>query len=733
MNTETKQTAMSGDESSDASFVSNETTIHYHGNVDISGDQDSSIESSNIVDLTNGGSSSEADSSIDSTSSIPNQTPPQYQLNGHFESLSVVDSATAPNSPAKTISGREHSARSSLSANRDDSPKFGGPSLDGPPATHLETAGQPFLVPPLSPAVLPQPGGASLSLPPSHSARTSPVSHLSNTPPLAPTAAKNIHHSNRQSQNSINSMLVAAQSPGLRPSSAQSLGRPTSGQGMPNRPVRSRTPLRPMSSRSSFSSFDFTGNYSDHTPNSGTPTFGPASHSRHASMASFYLNETASQYASASMFDLNQSYLTPHFGDDMKGSLMPRIQTIELYRKNAKKSHDPVIQFQFAQYMLQTALLSGTAVPKSPTKGDWNPNSVHSDSASNLSSPSLPPSRATSPSKKSHLADKLPGADNISEQEKKIKAELLKEAIANLRKLADKGYADAQYLLGDAYASGALGKPDLKESFSMFQLAAKHGHGEAAYRAALCLEEGWGTAKDVRRATQFLRTAASRNQPGAMLRLGLACFYGKMGLARNSKVQQEGIKWLTRAAESANEVYPQAPYELAKIYEAGYKDIVFSDHQYAAQLYVKSAELNYIPAATIVGQAYEYGKLGCPQDAALSIHYYTIAALGGDPKAMLAMCAWYMVGAEPVLPRNEEEAYEWAIRAAQRGLSKAQFAVGYFMENGIGVERDILQSTNWYRKAAEGGDRRAIERLDRSKKASAVNETKKKDTDCIIM
>lgn len=722
---------MSGDESSEASFISNETTIHYHGNVDISGDQDSSIDSSNVVDLTNG-SSSEANSSMDSTSSVPIQTPLQYQLNGNFENLSVADTATAPSSPAKTISGRERSPHPPSTTNN-EGPNPGGSSLDGPPTAETENSGQPTLITPVSPAVLPQHPGSSLSLPLSHSARTSPVPHLSNTPPLAPTVAKtNHHHSNRHSQHSINSMLAAAQSPGFRPSSAQSLGRPSSGQGLSNRTIRSRTPLRPMSSRSSFSSFDFNGNYSDHTPNSGTPTFGPVNHSRHASMASFYLNETASQYASASMFDLNQSYLTPHFGDDIKGSLMPRIQTIELYRKNAKKSHDPVIQFQFAQYMLQTALLSGTAVPKSPTKGDWNSNSVHSDTVSTSSS-SLPPSRTTSPSKKSHLADKLPGADNISEQEKKIKAELLKEAIVNLRKLADKGYADAQYLLGDAYASGALGKPDLKESFAMFQLAAKHGHGEAAYRAALCLEEGWGTAKDVRRAAQFLRTAASRNQPGAMLRLGLACFYGKMGFARNSKVQQEGIKWLTRAAESANEVYPQAPYELAKIYEAGYKDIVFSDHQYAAQLYVKSAELNYIPAATIVGQAYEYGKLGCPQDAALSIHYYTIAALGGDPKAMLAMCAWYMVGAEPVLPRNEEEAYEWAIRAAQRGLAKAQFAVGYFMENGIGVERDILQSTNWYRKAAEGGDKRAIERLDRSKKVSAVTESKKKENDCVIM
>lgn len=482
-------------------------------------------------------------------------------------------------------------------------------------------------------------------------------------------------------------------------------------------PPPARRNPRPMSSRSSLSSFDF-GNGGVDRNSTTSPS----------------INELATQFASASMFDLSQSYLTPHLGQNST-SLMPRIKTIELYRKNAKKSNDPVIQFQFAQYMLQTALLSGTNPAANLGK---DPNS--SSSSSSFSSQLTDVNNQTneSPKRKSRLSTISTSSQMAPEDEKKIKQDLLKEAISNLRKLADRGFADAQYLLGDAYASGALGKPDLKESFTLFQLAAKHGHAEASYRAALCLEEGWGTSKDVRRAVQFLRNAASRNQPGAMLRLGLACFYGKLGLGNGVTVKQEGIKWLTRAAEAANEVFPQAPFELAKIYEVGYRDIVFKDLQYAVQLYVKSAEFHYIPAAAKLGHAYEYGNLDCPQDAALSIHYYTLAALGGDPSSMLAMCAWYMVGAEPVLPRNEEEAYEWAHRAAECGLAKAQFAVGYFQENGIGVERDILQSANWYRKAAAGGDERAIERLKKNRDGAATNKNakkksdSKKDKDCVI-
>ncbi|ANB15568.1 Skt5p [Sugiyamaella lignohabitans] len=472
--------------------------------------------------------------------------------------------------------------------------------------------------------------------------------------------------------------------------------------------------------RSSNSSLDSAYRYSD-PENLPMPNYG---HSRQVSSAS--LSEQASQSASASMFDLSQSYISTQFGPK-SAALMPRIQTIEMYRKNAKKSNDPVIQFQFAQYMLQTALLSSTP-------GKSNRQSMFAtDLASSASSTTTGSSSSEGTGnnganagvgiRSSMYSTKSLGADD----EKKIKRDLLKEAISILRKLSDRGFADAQYLLADALASGALGKPDLRESFSLFQLAAKHGHGEAAYRAALCLEQGWGTSKDIRRAVQFLRMAASRNQPGAMLRLGMACFYGRMGMSNTPQVKQEGIKWLKLAANEANEIFPQAPYELAKIVEVGYSDIVIPDQHWAVQLYVKSSELNYIPASRVLGKAYELALLGCPRDAALSIHYYTLGAIKGDPESMYSMCAWYMMGAEPILQKNEEEAYEWALRAANAGHPKAQFAIGYFLEHGVGVERDILQSSFWYHKAAEAGNEHAISRLAKEKSQQAKNKKASKD------
>lgn len=44
-------------------------------------------------------------------------------------------------------------------------------------------------------------------------------------------------------------------------------------------------------------------------------------------------------------------------------------------------------------------------------------------------------------------------------------------------------------------------------------------------------------------------------------------------------------------------------------------------------------------------------------------------------------------------------------------MVKAQYAVGYFTEMGIGCRRDILEANVWYVRAADQGDERAKQRL----------------------
>lgn len=193
-----------------------------------------------------------------------------------------------------------------------------------------------------------------------------------------------------------------------------------------------------------------------------------------------------------------------------------------------------------------------------------------------------------------------------------------------------------------------------------------------------------------------------------MYRLGTAELNGSLGLSKRPK---EGVKWLKRSAEHATEEFPHALHELALLHERGIENIVFVDFDYAAELLAQASELGYAPSAFKLGECYEYGKMGCPIDAALSIHYYNIAAQQNHREACFALTAWYLVGADGVLPQSDTEAYLWAKKAADQGLAKAQYALGYFTETGVGVDANLPQAMKWYRLAADGGDKRAAKRL----------------------
>lgn len=358
-------------------------------------------------------------------------------------------------------------------------------------------------------------------------------------------------------------------------------------------------------------------------------------------------------------------------------SLLSTRKTLDMYRMNVKKTNDPAIQYEFAIFMISIAQDEGLEEDRDSVSGSSQ--------------------KSTNPP---------------------IKSDLLKEAKHILQKLCDKSYPFAQYYLADGYASGLFnnGRPDLEKSFPLFLAASKHGHAEAMYRTALCYEYGWGCRVDAAKAVQFYQHAASKNHPGAMLRLGRACLTGEMGL---TKRYREGIRWLKRGSESADLQYNQAPFDLACLHEEGYGPDVFKDESYAAQLYTKAADLGHKDACFRLGEAYEYGQLTCPKDPSLSIHFYTGAAEQGHPQAQMALCAWYMIGVPDVLEKDEGEAYEWARRAAEQDLPKAQYTLGYFTEMGIGCRRDPLEANVWYVRAADQGEERAKHRISAIRAASS--------------
>ncbi|KAL4945083.1 hypothetical protein BDV06DRAFT_55243 [Aspergillus oleicola] len=316
-----------------------------------------------------------------------------------------------------------------------------------------------------------------------------------------------------------------------------------------------------------------------------------------------------------------------------------------------------------------------------------------------------------------------------------------------LKKLVSAGYPDAQFFLADCFGQGLLGlQNDPKEAFSLYHSAAKQNHTQAAYRVAVCCEigaeDGGGTKRDPFKAVQWYKRAASLGDPPAMYKMGMILLKGLLGQARNPR---EGISWLKRAAERADEENPHALHELALLYaSASENDIVIKDEAYASQLFHQASELGYKFSQFRLGMAYEYGLMGCPVDPRQSIMLYSAAAAQGEHQSELALSGWYLTGSDGILQQSDTEAYLWARKAAASGLAKAEYAMGYFTETGIGVTANLEDAKRWYWRAAAQGFPKARERLEELKQGgarmqktrlsrSAVNQQKPNDGDCVLM
>ncbi|KAL9586766.1 MAG: hypothetical protein Q9203_003752 [Teloschistes exilis] len=318
------------------------------------------------------------------------------------------------------------------------------------------------------------------------------------------------------------------------------------------------------------------------------------------------------------------------------------------------------------------------------------------------------------------LADEDGRAD--ARTKSKNRERFVSDAYKLAKKAAQNGYTEAMFYLGDCYTRGQLGlEPDSKEAFAQYQSAAKLGHAQAAYRVAVCcemgLEDGGGTKRDPIKAIQWYQRAATLGDTPAMYKMGVIQLKGLLGQTKNTR---EALKWLQRAAEGADEENPHALHELALLHESSQpNDGIRKDEAYAKQLFTQSANLGYKFSQFRLGCAYEYGLLGCVIDPRQSIAWYSKAAVQDEHQSELALSGWYLTGSEGVLQQSDTEAYLWARKAAQAGLAKAEYAMGYFTEVGIGTGANIEDAKRWYWRSASQNFPKARERLEDLRRGGA--------------
>ncbi|MEO8304802.1 MAG: tetratricopeptide repeat protein [Betaproteobacteria bacterium] len=166
----------------------------------------------------------------------------------------------------------------------------------------------------------------------------------------------------------------------------------------------------------------------------------------------------------------------------------------------------------------------------------------------------------------------------------------------------------------------ALRKGDYATAAKELRPLAERGVAEAQYRVGLMYEFGKGFAVDKPVGVSWLRKAAQQGHVGAQVELGVIYATGD-GVPKED-VQAAG--WFQKAATQGDSI---AQYNLGLFYAKGQG--VKRDDAQAIAWFRKSADQGYVGAQFKLGVAYENGE-GVAKDPILAYADYAIAARDGN-------------------------------------------------------------------------------------------------------
>ena len=244
----------------------------------------------------------------------------------------------------------------------------------------------------------------------------------------------------------------------------------------------------------------------------------------------------------------------------------------------------------------------------------------------------------------------------LREYEKQIEAE--EQERSELFPRARQGDADAQFRLGEMWATGKGGGRSSSAAFKYYRDAARQGHLEAQFRVGNMYKSGTGVS-DNSEGNKWHRKAAEQGHAEAQYTLGEMC--------DNGMHDREAFQWYHQAAEQG---HAEAQYRLGEIYEGKDSDVRYFIEDYwdcseaykaeALYWYIEAAEQGHAEAQYKLGEMYE--NIEVDEDIEVCLRDYSESE---DYKA---------------------EAIKWYRKAAAGGYPAAQTNLNWLYQNGRGVE-----------------------------------------------
>ena len=301
--------------------------------------------------------------------------------------------------------------------------------------------------------------------------------------------------------------------------------------------------------------------------------------------------------------------------------------------------------------------------------------------------------------------------------------------IRELREAAERGESEAMLELARAYDGGDGVPSNSRTAYRWYLHAAEAGHVDAMYAVGLSLVEGEGIEADPASGADWLERASDSGQGLACWRLAL-CLVEGVGRERNVEL----------AMQTARDGWDRTREPLCASLLADLYDEELGDESTAVAWYELAAENGEPDSMVVLGYRHRFGE-GVAQDLARAVSWYRRAVEHDHELALsnLAVCYENGEGVE----RNLREAFRLRARAAELGHEASAVWLGFayldgagvdadkvhglqlleefsasgevayelglrFLEGCSAIEADAREGIDWFRRAAEVGEPRAI-------------------------
>ncbi|MEM1243760.1 MAG: SEL1-like repeat protein, partial [Pseudomonadota bacterium] len=228
------------------------------------------------------------------------------------------------------------------------------------------------------------------------------------------------------------------------------------------------------------------------------------------------------------------------------------------------------------------------------------------------------------------------------------------EAIAWLKKAADKGHAFAQANLGNYYLT--VGKAnDIPLAIKYLNLAVDQGMSTAIVLLGRCYATGVGVEQSFKRAFELYCNAAQWNEIFAIYQVGAYFLNGRSGGPPN---QEKALLWFLKAAELGD---ADSQASAASLYFYGEERDEAKGFNWLAKAITQKNKYAYYVQGLVYRGGTSLGK-----DDKKAYENINLAAQKGWPAAQFDLAMMLLLGTNPEVIKDEKTGLAWLEKAAQQ-------------------------------------------------------------------